>query len=52
MPCSGVPRPASASGDALGEALEAVRELDAAHLRRVNEARWSSSTGSGRTTGR
>ena len=31
--------PASASGDALGEALEAVRELDAAHLRRVNEAR-------------
>jgi hypothetical protein len=31
--------PASASGDALGEALEAVRELDAAHLRRVNGAR-------------
>jgi hypothetical protein len=31
--------PASASRDALGEALEAVRELDAAHLRRVNEAR-------------
>src|SRR5439155_21990102 len=31
--------PAPASGDALGEALEAVRELDAAHLRRVNEAR-------------
>jgi hypothetical protein len=30
---------ASASGDALGEALEAVRALDAAHLRRVNEAR-------------
>jgi len=30
---------ASASGDALGEAVEAVRELDAAHLRRVNEAR-------------
>ena len=30
---------ASASGDALGEALEAVRELDTAHLRRVNEAR-------------
>jgi Peptidase family S51 len=28
-----------APGDALGEALEAVRELDAAHLRRVNEAR-------------
>jgi hypothetical protein len=28
-----------ASGDALGEAVEAVRELDAAHLRRVNEAR-------------
>jgi len=33
------PAPAPASGDALGEALEAVRELDAAHLRRVNEAR-------------
>src|SRR5947207_1537893 len=31
--------PASAWGDALGEALEAVRDLDAAHLRRVNEAR-------------
>ena len=30
---------ASAPGDALGEALEGVRELDAAHLRRVNEAR-------------
>ena len=45
--------PASASGDALGEAVEAVRELDAAHLRRVNERpSASSSTGSGRTTGR
>jgi hypothetical protein len=32
-------RAAGVSGDALGEALEAVRELDAAHLRRVNEAR-------------
>jgi hypothetical protein len=30
---------ASASADALGEALEAVRELDAAHLRRVNGVR-------------
>ena len=29
----------SASGDALAQAVEAVRELDAAHLRRVNEAR-------------
>src|SRR5207237_10696692 len=32
-------RAAGGSGDALGEAVEAVRELDAAHLRRVNEAR-------------
>jgi hypothetical protein len=32
-------RAAGVCGDALGEALEAVRELDAAHLRRVNEAR-------------
>jgi hypothetical protein len=30
---------AVASADALGEAVEAVRELDAAHLRRVNGAR-------------
>ena len=29
----------SSSPDALSEAVEAVRELDAAHLRRVNEAR-------------
>jgi hypothetical protein len=32
-------RSAGGPGDALGAALEAVRELDAAHLRRVNEAR-------------
>lgn len=32
-------RSGSAPGDALGEAVEAVRELDAAHLRRVNGAR-------------
>jgi hypothetical protein len=32
-------RSASASADALGEAVEAVRELDAAHLNRVNSAR-------------
>ena len=32
-------RSVSAPGDALGEAVEAVRELDAAHLRRVNGAR-------------
>jgi hypothetical protein len=32
-------RSLSAPGDALGEAVEAVRELDAAHLRRVNGAR-------------
>lgn len=37
--CASAPAPAPASGAALGEALEAVRELDAAHLRRVNEAR-------------
>ena len=30
---------AVASADALGEAVEAIRELDAAHLRRVNGAR-------------
>ena len=33
------PASASASGDALAEAVEAVRELDAAHLSRVNGAR-------------
>ena len=44
--------PAVASADALGEAVEAVRELDAAHLRRVNGRAASSSTGCGRTTGR
>ena len=39
-------------GDAVAEAVEAVRELDAAHLSRVNAARWSSSPGWSRTKGR
>ena len=43
------PRP----GDALGEAVAAVRELDAAHLRRVNGARGEFFAAAvSRTTGR
>ena len=36
--------PVRAASDALSEAVEAVRELDAAHLSRVNEARAASSS--------
>ena len=43
---------ASGSGDALAEAVEAVRELDAAHLRRVNGARGEFFARLCRTSGR